>query len=323
MDKQKKTRALVEAALMATLVSIFTIVLIYIPILTPVIFLIPVPFIILGKRQGIHFTILAVIVWAMVIVSLIGPIQTMFVVLFMGLPAIVMGYMMNKKYKPFKVLAGGVIAALLGLILSISFVSVLSGVNVIDKVMGQMKIVMDMQIKQMQMYKDMGMKPEQIKNLEENMKIYMQAMGMTIPAGMIIGSAFFSYINHAVATRILKRIGNEVEGLPPLRYVRLPRSFVMGTVFIGFLTMMTQYLQIVNFQTLVVNEILIFQLIYFVQGLGVVSYFLHHFKIKKVLRILIYMLLLFSGNGVFIIAVMGIIDALINLRKLQRDNENI
>jgi uncharacterized protein YybS (DUF2232 family) len=316
LDKQKKTRALVEAALMATLVSIFTIVLIYIPILTPVIFLIPVPFMILGKRQGIHFTILSVIVWAMVIVSLIGPIQTMFMVVFIGGSAIVMGYMMDKKYTPFKILAGGMIAALLGLVLSITFVKLISGVDVINQVIEQMRMAMELQMKQMKMYKNMGMDLQQMKELEERLELSIKTMAMTIPAGMIIGSAFFAHINYVVAIRILKRIGTEIEGLPPLKMVRLPKSFFMGTLLIAVLTSITQYMGIVNFETLVINEILIFQLIYFVQGLAVVSYFLNHFKIKKILRIFIYMLLILSGSGVFMIAVMGLIDVLFNLRKL-------
>ncbi|QXM06986.1 YybS family protein [Crassaminicella indica] len=321
MNTQKKTRALVEAALMAALISIFTILLIYIPILTPVIFLVPVPFIILGKRQGIYFTILAVVVWGLVITSLIGLMQTIFLVLFIGIPAIAMGYMMNKSYAPYKVLAGGAVAALLGMLLSISLVNVLSNVNVIDQVIKQMKTAMDIYIKQMEMYKDMGVEPYKIKELKESLELFIQIIAMTIPAGMIVGSAFFVYMNYVIAIRILKRIGYKVEGLMPLRYMSLPKSFIMGTFLIVGLTAITKYLNVVDFQTLVLNEFLIFQLIYFIQGIAVVSYFLNHFKITKVLRIFIYLLLLFSREGVLIIAVLGFIDAIINFRKLKRDKE--
>ncbi|QEK13503.1 DUF2232 domain-containing protein [Crassaminicella thermophila] len=317
MNIQKKTRAMVEAALMTALTCIFAIMGTYIPVLTFILFFIPVPFIVLGKRHGIHFVILSIVASGIIVGSFTEPLQSIFVIGLPGITAIVMGYMMNKEYSPYKVLAGGSLAALVASLLSISIGSMIIGVDIVSQMSEAFKEAMDIQIK---MYQTIGMEPEKLETLKKTLEATIQLVLMAIPAMLIFSSVFLSYINYVLTIRVLNRIGHKAESLPPLRYIRLPKSILMGTFLIIGLTMATKYFKIVSYQSLVLNVFLIFQFVYFIQGLAVVSYFLHAFNLRKVLRVLIYILLLFNGMGTFMVAMIGFVDAIVNLRKLKTDH---
>jgi uncharacterized protein YybS (DUF2232 family) len=234
-----------------------------------------------------------------------------------GVTAIVMGYMMKKEYSPSKVLIGGALAALISSLLSISLGSLISGVEVLSHMR---EIFEEMTAMQMNMYKSMGMAEENLENLKTTLEATGQLAVMIVPAAIILSSAFLAYINYVLTIHILKRIGYKVEMLPPLRYFRLPRSILMGTFLIAGLTMAARYFQFVDYTTLVLNVFFIFQFIYLIQGLAVMSYFMTFYRFAKPLRIFVYVFLLFSQRGAFIIAMIGFIDAFVNLRKLKTDH---
>ncbi|WZL73113.1 YybS family protein [Clostridiaceae bacterium 35-E11] len=316
MNIQNKTRAMIEAALMVAITCVFGIIGTYIPVLTFILFFIPVPFIILGKRHGMSFTVLSIIASAMIIGSFTEPIYSIFVVVLPGVTAIVMGYMMKKEYSPSKILIGGALAALISSLLSIRLGSLISGVEILSHMSEVFEEMTNMQIG---MYKSMGVGEENLQNLEMTLEATRKLAMMIVPSAIILSSAFLAYINYVLTIHILRRIGYKVETLPPLRYFRLPRSILMGTFLIAGLTMAARYFGFANYTTLVLNVFFIFQFIYLIQGLAVMSYFMISYRFAKPLRIFIYLFLLLSQRGAFIVATIGFIDAFVNLRKLKID----
>lgn len=319
MDTQKKTRALIEASLMAAIAAILAIVHTYVPFLGFILYFIPVPFIILGKRHGIGFSILSVITAAVIVGSLTQPL-TMFVILLPGIIAVVMGYMMNKQYSASMIFLGGSIAAIVSLILSNSLATAVSGMSMYQILNEVFTEAGRIQIEFMQ---SIGMDAANVEQRRIEMENMTKLILMIIPTLIIMGGVFFTYINYVLTVFILKRIGYKAEAippkLPPLKELRLPRSFLMGTLLIIILTALTRYLNIVHFDTLVVNIFLIFQFIFFIQGLAVILFFMSVYKASKLLRIVIFFFLLFNPMGAFMVAMIGLIDSFLNLRKLQSE----
>lgn len=314
LNYQKNTRGMIEASLMAALTCVFAIVGTYIPLLAFVLLFIPIPFIVLGKRHGLRYVILSIISSAIIIGSLTEPIYSIFVVALPGITAIVMGYLMQKDYPPIKVLLGGAAAALVSSLLSISLTALISGVGTLSNITEMFKEVTDVQ---MGIYKNLGMGAEQLEQMRASLESTMQIASMIIPAAIIMSSVFLAYINYVLTVQVLRRIGYKIEPLKPLKEFRLPKSFLMGTLVIIILTILMSYVQVVDYNTLVANVFLIFQLIYLIQGLAVASHFMESFGIGKVLKIVIIVFVILNQMGLLILAMIGFMDSFINFRKLE------
>ncbi|WP_129599847.1 YybS family protein [Anaerophilus nitritogenes] len=317
MSTQNKTRAMVEVSLLIALISVLTIIGNYIPVLTFITFFLPTPFIILGKRHGMYYITWAIIIWAMITMSFIGPVQAIFLSILMGGTAIIMAYLMKKDASAGQIIAGGALIYLIGLVMSIQLSSIVMGVDVITQINQMLEQSMNMQ---MSMYETLGMETTQIDEFRKMIELGMQMFMMMIPGIIIISCTTLPLMNYALTCKILKKLGYETKALPPLKYVRLPKTFVMGTFLIIGLTMLTRYFNFANYQSLVINVFLIFYIVYFVQGIGVMSYFFDVLKIRKLMKILIYMLILLSGKGVFILATLGFMDCFMDFRKLKIRN---
>lgn len=312
---QNKTRPMIEAALMGSLTSVFAMMGTYIPILSFfILLLIPIPFMILGKRHGIKYSILSIVASVIITGSLIGPIYSIFIIMLPGITAVVMGYMMNKEYPPSHVLLGGAAAALISSLISIQLGSILSGVNITTQV-GQM--FNELISIQTQLYKNMGMEKEKIEYMKNTLEATGKLSMMIIPAAILFSSAFLAYINYILTVHVLNRMGYKIEGLPPITHFQLPKSILMGTFLIIGLTMITKYFNIVHYETLVLNVFIIFLLIYLIQGWAVLSYFIKAFKIGIFSRTMIILLILFNQIFIFLIAIIGFIDTYFDFRKIQ------
>ncbi|PAB58473.1 YybS family protein [Anaeromicrobium sediminis] len=316
MNIENKTRGMIEAAMIVTLTSVFAVMGTYIPLLTFILLLIPVPFIILAKRRGLSFTLLGLVVASLIISMVTGPVSAFFTMLTPGVMAIVIGYMLSKNYSPGKILIGGSIGAIVSTTILIQITTSIMGVTITDMMTDMMKQSVDMQLS---IYKNLKYDETQIQQISSQWEQISKMGMMMIPSMIIIMSTLFSYINYLVASKILKRVSKEeVSELPPLRYVTLPKNIVMGSFLILALTYISGYFNVVNYNTLVLNVLIIFQVVFSIQGLAIVSFFMHKFKLRKPVRIIIYIFVVFSGSFTVILSTLGFVDAIMNIRRLER-----
>jgi len=313
LNTQKRTRGMVEASLMTALTCLFAIVGTYIPLLAFVLLFIPIPLIVLGKRHGIHFVVLSIIASAIIIGSLTEPVYSIFVVALPGITAIVMGYLMNKDYPPGKVLAGGAVAALISSLLSISLTALISGVGSIKSISEMFKEISEMQLS---MSRTLGMGDQELEKMRTTLESTMEIATMIIPSEIMMSSVFLAYINYVLTIQVLKRIGYKVEPLKPFKEFSLPKSILMGTSIIAVLSIFMKYVPGIDYNTLVANVFVVFQFIYLLQGLAVVIYFMAKINLGKALRTVLIVFLFFNQMGLFIIAVVGFIDIIVNFRKI-------
>ncbi|KXG73898.1 YybS family protein [Thermotalea metallivorans] len=318
MRIQNKTRALVEAALIVAITSIFVIIGNYIPFLSMLLIFLPVPFMILGKRHGAYMEILSIVTAGMVIGSLIGPMPMLFLFIQFGIMAIVMGYMMGKEYAVGKVWAGGTVASLISILLIISLISAVHGVNLVEQMMETMKKSIDMT---MSFYRGMGVDADKLNEMEKMYDYMLYTARMILPSAVILAAVFSSYINYILTAFILNRIGHKTATFQPFRYFRLPKSIIMGTVIILVLTYVTGYLKIVNYETLMVNVSYLFNMVFFIQGLAVISFLTSAYGLGKPLRIFIYILAVLNPLGRTVAILLGLADAFADFRKLRKSHE--
>jgi len=137
---------------------------------------------------------------------------------------------------------------------------------------------------------------------------------LVMPALLIVASLFDTGCNFLLGRWIGKRIGLAFPEVPPFSEWRLPRSvfwaFVLGWVFILFGG--TSLLGRIG-----VNVQVVTQLLFLLEGLSLVYYFLEKYIRSRAVRVAILVFLLFQPLFSFLLSWLGVFDVFIDFRKLR------
>ncbi|MDZ7641667.1 MAG: DUF2232 domain-containing protein [Desulfurivibrio sp.] len=104
------------------------------------------------------------------------------------------------------------------------------------------------------------------------------------------------------------------KGLSPwseLRHWRLPDHFVA----LAAGALLLSLLKIEPATTIGLNTALVLAMLYFMQGLGVVSHLLIYWQVPPLLRGICYALVLLQGYGLLLLALLGLAEVRLNLRR--------
>lgn len=308
MKSYDNKKALVEAALIAAITTIFAFSTMYLPLLSVLIVLIPVPFMILAYRHGIKYSILSFITFSLLIGIVTEILYAGFLLLIFGPMAIIMGYYINKNKEPYIVVGAGAIAAILSIFVAFQFVSNISGINIIDEITIVSQEIISTQV-------------EALKNMEVDVLSADQILNyllMIIPGILIIQSLFISIANYYLTVATLKRFNlNKVE-LPQFSTFRLPPNIVLGSFIIFILSYLTTYIEGIYHVSLITNVTLLFIFLFFLQGISVVSFLIKKTNIPKVVRIIVIAVILFISPLLTAISFIGLVDSVVDIRKLKK-----
>ncbi len=137
-----------------------------------------------------------------------------------------------------------------------------------------------------------------------------------LPGLVITNSGLVAWINVILARRLTVAFGwGEQE--PPLYYFAVPEWLIFGVLGAGFLLLIPVYW----LRLLSLNLLVVMALLYFSQGVAVVSAWFHRFGLPRVLRIIGYPLL-FLYPLVFIVITLGLTDLWFDFRRLNRQPED-
>ncbi len=291
----------------------------YIPFLGILLFIVPTPLIIIGKKYGVKYALMSLVAASIVMISFSSPLTAIFIIAIPGIPALVAGILLRKKMKPYYILGATTIAGICTTVFSIFLASEIMGVSIIENMQEIFRQSLDIQE---YMYSITGANAESMEKVEEMMRMMSDMVTVIIPSAIIMAAFFSSYVNYTLATLVLKRTGYSVDRFKPFRYFRLSKNAVQGILVIGILSILAGYLDIVDQQTLIINVYLLGQLVFMLQGLAVVLYFLNYYKISKILRIIIIVFLILNKMGGMALLVIGLVDIFINMRKYKEENES-
>lgn len=314
MKTREKTRAMVESALIVALAVVFALAGIYIPLLSYALIFLPVPFIIIGVKHGIKYNILAVIAAAIIIGSMTEPMRALFIAVTGGLNSIVVGYMIQKKHPVSRIMFWGSIASIVASVLSLGLVSYLMNMNIIDII--EDTFTMTNEIYE-GIFKNVGTDENRIKELKTMMENAKNMAIMLLPSSVIFVSVILTYINYLVSGIVLKRMGKEIQKPKKFSQFRLPKNILMGTIIILVLTYLVSGMNIVNYQTLFANVFYIFFIIYLIQGISVVSFYMTNHGIGRFLKAIIIFIILSMPGVAMILSLLGLGDVIFNIRKLE------
>lgn len=312
LNVHRNTKGLTESAIITAIICILGIAGIYIPLLSILLFIIPTPIIVLGKKYGFKYALMSLIAASIVMITFSSPITALYIIALPGIPAVVIGMMMRKEMQPIRTIAAGTIAGIGITAFSFLLASKMMGVSIADNM--QMILQQSSDIQEY-MYSVMGADSQTMEKTKEMMQTMTDMVAVIIPSAIIVAAFFSCYFNYLLAGVILKRTGSGAPSFKPFMYFKLSKNAVQGIVIIGLLSFTVSYLNIVDKNTLMTNVYLLGQLVFIVEGLAVLVYYLNYYKMNKPLKIVIVLFAILSGFGSMALFIVGLMDIFIDFRK--------
>ena len=284
-----------------------------------------IPITIVTVRNGIFTGVLSTILSTILISLTIGPLAALSNGLQYLVVGFVMGYMLYHKKRGSKTLQVVIITAIITSLLSFGISMGIMGVNG-ESLSGALEAYEN---EMFEMYHESEMFTNMISDgaseiqLTDMLHRSLEFMVQFLPAILIISRSIMAVVTYYLTIYILKRLRIKVPRIKGFQKWALPGASIWGLILVWALWLGKDYIPISWLNVVVLNLMLIFSALLFVDGLAVTF---HWFKIKQMSTFMkmmgvIFIVLFFSG---FMVACMcvGLADLLFDFRKIRGDNRD-
>jgi len=317
-----QTKALVEGAVFAGVTALLGIVYYYTQYLGIISLVWPVPVIIVGYRNGLKASILSAMSAGLIVSLLTHPLVGVGLLVGFGLPGILMGYMINKRANPYMVVL------LCGIALSITMVGEFllslkaSGISIaqfLSSIDSAFKQSLDMT---MGIYRGLGIAEKDLQYMSSYFSQSVEMMKLIFPSTLVISGIISSFIDYKLTRLILRRIGHTIPDIEEFSKWRLQEPYTFILLGLAVFTGVVSLLKLQVMMSVAVNISTVLMLVFSILGLSVVLHLAKAYGdrngVPKALRntIVIFIALAFMQ----FIALIGILDLVLNFRKLESKN---
>lgn len=317
MNRNFKTSSITESAMITGILVILAYLSNFFSL---VMFFYPTPAIILAKRKGLKYSVLSLIASDILVSMLLG-IQTGMIFLILYTPlAVALAYGVCRDEDANKTILYGSAAYMVSFVVLILLMNAIMGINFVQ----QMTEMYDESINIMkEMVSNMPAganspgTEEMIKSFDEMGTVMNYIITNVFPAILIVASVITSYINYLVASKFARRFSISIRQHEGLSYFSFPRTFMAAMAALLVLSFVLNFFKI-NVSLIQVNLFMVVFAAMFFQGFAVLKFFLVKSSINKTLRTIILAMVLFMSAGFAqMLAVIGLVDLAIDLRKIK------
>ncbi|MFA7549408.1 MAG: DUF2232 domain-containing protein [Sedimentibacter sp.] len=318
MNRNSKTSNITESAMITGILVIIAYLSSFITLLM---FFYPTPAIILGKRKGLKYSILALIASDLIISMLLG-VQTGLVFLILYTPlAVALTYGICRDEDANKTILFGTAAYMISFVLYILFLNFIMSINFIERVAEMYDQSFEMTRGLFDNIPDQ-LRTEQfeqyISDIEKIAPMMNYIVTSVFPAVLIAASVITSYINYIVASKFAVRFSINVKQHEGIGYFSFPRNFMISMAGLLLLSFLLGLLNI-NVEIIQLNLFIIVFIAMLLQGVAVLKFLIDNSKMSKFARNLIFVIIILMSISFSIIyAIIGLVDLTIDLRKINR-----
>ncbi|MBI4857738.1 MAG: DUF2232 domain-containing protein [Acetobacterium woodii] len=315
-----KTRGITEGAMFCALGVILTLVSNYIPVLAILVFFIPVPMVVLGKRQGLKVSILSSLAATVLIGLFMGPIAAITFGALLLLVGCSLGYAYNKNLSPVRKVIIGVAGFAVLMVAVVAVYEFVMGISFTTMIFESLEISTK---EVLSFYESANiMDATQLTTAKDAMTANIQMMKLALPSAFLLLPMMFGMVNVLISDFILKRIGYEVKSFKPLGQWEMPASlkyFLMILLFSDFIVSIFQVTAIP--QIYIVTVMNFVNIIFYIMGLSLIFNYMEYKEVKnKGLKVLVVFLSLII---ISIITLVGVADTYIGIRRIFRRESQI
>ena len=318
MNRNSKTSNITESAMITGILVIIAYLSSFITLLM---FFYPTPAIILGKRKGLKYSILALIASDLIISMLFG-VQTGLVFLILYTPlAVALTYGICRDEDANKTILFGTAAYMISFVLYILFLNFIMSINFIERVAEMYDQSFEMTRGLFDNIPDQ-LRTEQfeqyISDIEKIAPMMNYIVTSVFPAVLIAASVITSYINYIVASKFAVRFSINVKQHEGIGYFSFPRNFMISMAGLLLLSFLLGLFNI-NVEIIQLNLFIIVFIAMLLQGVAVLKFLIDKSKMSKFARNLIFVIIILMSISFSIIyAIIGLVDLTIDLRKINR-----
>jgi uncharacterized protein YybS (DUF2232 family) len=284
-----------------------------IPLVGPVFSLLtPLPFLYystkLGLYQGAKVVFITILVIGLV-AKLAGYPQIIFLCVEFSLLGLIISETFRREFTiGFSIFWGTVLMLIIG--------TVILGLIGLNRNMGPLALILDYfqnNVKAtVQSYESMGWDQEKILQFQEYLKILVQVISKVYPALMIVGTGFVVWINIIISRPLFRLVNLNCPHFDPMDRWHAPELMVWGVIAAGF----SLFLSLPVVKLIAINGLIVMLAIYVFHGLSILLFFLNKYRVPSWLRIGIYFLIFFQQIFLIVLAMAGLFDQWIDIRKI-------
>jgi uncharacterized protein YybS (DUF2232 family) len=317
MNRNFKTSSITESAMITGILVILAYLSNFFSL---VMFFYPTPAIILAKRKGLKYAALSLMASDILVSMLLG-IQTGMIFLILYTPlAIALAYGVCKDDDANKTILYGSAAYMVSFVVLILLMNAVMGINFVQQMteMYDESInIMKEMVSNMPAGTNTAGTEEMLKTFDDMGRTMNYIITNVFPAILIVASVMTSYINYLVASKFAKRFSISIRQHEGLSYFSFPKTFMAAMAALLILSFVLNLFKI-NVSLIQVNLFMVVFAAMFFQGFAVLKFFLIRSNINKTLRTIILAMVLFmSGGFAQMLAVIGLVDLAIDLRKIK------
>ncbi|MCR1934937.1 YybS family protein [Clostridium tepidum] len=319
-NRQIKTSSLVEAGLIVSLMIVLIMFSLYLPvigILTT--FLLPIPIAVLYLRQDYKITLLSIIVTGIITTMMQDPLTAVIITISFGIIGFLLGYCIKNKKSIFTTIIiialGFLISIIIVFLIQILFIDKNTIMNIINKNISMMKESMEL-VKEF--YSQAGVPKEQLQQMEQKFNLLQPDFILKmIPGALIISSFMSAFLNYGITRTVLIKLGyKNIKPLPHISKIYI-NVRIVTIVAIGLLigVILKRNNLVLGDYFYMTSSNLLF-IILLIDGLSVFVYYMKNkFNISKGILIFIFLMTILGPLSV-IYFYLGLIDAMLDFRKL-------
>ncbi len=166
------------------------------------------------------------------------------------------------------------------------------------------------------LYRDSGQfSAEALKDIEYFLENVSQLIGKVLPSVILSSIICAVWINILIGQWLLKKRDATLLPWQNLKEWRLPEALVWAVILAGAaLVLPGKPMNILG-----LNIGLVLGMVYFTQGIAVLSFFLNKWTVPAVVKVIIYTMLILQIYGLALLAAIGLADVWINFRKKKQE----
>ncbi|MEW6424265.1 MAG: YybS family protein [Bacillota bacterium] len=321
MLSRLKKQALAQGAFFAGLMTAIGLLGVYIP---PLFFLtnllVPLPLAVLVRQQDLKTGLFALTLFAALLFLFLGPGLDVLILVLQTVPlALVLGLLFKNHA------SAGVSVFLSSLTLT---VFTLLGLTISMWVTGNNLFVPGEEMKQaMEQAADWYARAGLTRELSrtETEQIFAETarfVSQLIPAHLVTWSIISAFLTYLLTRKVLRKLSYAVTPLPPFAQWQFPWYFSWGLIAGLGLTLAGDWLTLFPVAVLGKNVLCVSGFLYLIAGISVCSFYLAKWKIPGLVKLIV------AGSTVFylpfaiiLLAVLGIMDTFVNLRRFSALDE--
>jgi len=313
------TRALVEAGKLSALTLILAFLSLVLPVFSFItIPLCAVPTIIIYVRHGFKYGILTAITAGFIIAIFMGPSSAIFMFLIILMLGVSQGAAIRKDFSVFGVIFVGLLGVALAMVLMALLTYYISGINVFSE---QLKIFKESISMQDKLYLKYGLSKEEIASQKHFLSTIAESLAQVFPAVIVVLSGWISAFCCLISSKVLKRLGLKQPKVISLKKLQVPWFFswgyLVGLAASFFHRSLGAYSEIVL--TMGINLLLVFGMIFLIQGFAIALYFLDKHKLSFGVKTVILLLTVFIQITFQGLTWLGLFDTWFNYRKIPQE----